>query len=375
MANSTLERTQYMQAHIDDSRQPKLLATLIICVVLAYVAVTLRFVARHKIRASIGADDVWILIALAIATGWVVTQFWCLRMGLGRHITVVKNLAGFMKSAIADELVYCGCNPPIKISILYFYRRIFPSRKLYHVSNGVSAIVWSSAITQAFAIGFQCIPLSSLWTGHPSRCINIAALVTAMAAVQVLTDFVILLLPMPYLWRLKVSREVRLGLLFTFALGGGVCLFGIVRAVAVGNTSHDDPSWNDVPGGIWSIIEVHVGIVCACLPTLRPLVFKSAAESKNIKAISDCDIVNGHFKFFKRLGHSDDNIAHDQPALVRNSFELLNDMQTDQADETRKKSSPFQLPSSHDAGIMITTEVGLSWEQREDGTRKKRADV
>lgn len=128
MANSTLERTQYIQAHIDDSRQPKLLATLIVCVVLAYVAVTLRFVARHKIRASIGADDVWILIALvgepcqqdpsrpismisadlwrvgqAIATGWVVTQFWCLRMGLGRHITVVKNLAGFMKVGISSN--------------------------------------------------------------------------------------------------------------------------------------------------------------------------------------------------------------------------------------------------------------------------------
>lgn len=78
---------------------------------------------------------------------------------------------------------------------------------------------------------------------------------------------------------------------------------------------------------------------------------------------------------FKRLGHSDDNTGHDQFDLIGNSFEPLNDMQTDQADGTRKKSSPFQLPSSHDAGIMITTEVGLSWEQREDGTRKQRADV
>lgn len=128
MANSTAERMQYMQAHIDDSRQPKLLATLIICVVLAYVAVTLRFVARHKVRASIGADDVWIIIALVgepgqqdpsrqssmisadlwrvgqvIATAWVATQFWCLRMGLGRHITVVKDLAGFMKVHISSN--------------------------------------------------------------------------------------------------------------------------------------------------------------------------------------------------------------------------------------------------------------------------------
>lgn len=92
-------------------------------------------------------------------------------------------------------------------------------------------------------MGLQCIPLSSMWTGSARQCINIGTLVTVMAFVrplpsqsikrlgkffaefhvsvlQVLTDFIILFLPTPYLWRLKVSREVKLGLFCTFALGG-----------------------------------------------------------------------------------------------------------------------------------------------------------
>lgn len=64
MAEPTPGDLQYMQAHVDDSRQPNLIATLVLCILFAYVSVILRFVARHKIRASTGVDDVWIVIAL-----------------------------------------------------------------------------------------------------------------------------------------------------------------------------------------------------------------------------------------------------------------------------------------------------------------------
>ena len=33
-----------------------------------------------------------------------------------------------------------------------------------------------------------------------------------------------------------------------------------------------DGPWTDVEPAIWSIVEVCVGILCACLPTYRPLI-------------------------------------------------------------------------------------------------------
>ena len=33
-----------------------------------------------------------------------------------------------------------------------------------------------------------------------------------------------------------------------------------------------DAPWTDVDGGQWSVVELCIGIVCACVPTLRPLV-------------------------------------------------------------------------------------------------------
>ena len=32
-----------------------------------------------------------------------------------------------------------------------------------------------------------------------------------------------------------------------------------------------DATWSDTYGGIWTVVELNLGIVSACLPTLRPL--------------------------------------------------------------------------------------------------------
>lgn len=70
---------------------------------------------------------------------------------------------------------------PIKFSIIYLYRRIFPSRRLDIAAFIVGAVVLAYSFTQAVAMGLQCIPLSSLWTGKPGKCIQIETLFTVMA--------------------------------------------------------------------------------------------------------------------------------------------------------------------------------------------------
>ena len=70
-----------------------------------------------------------------------------------------------------------------------------------------------------------------------------------------------------------------LGGLFVFfsLIGGGlltllsVCVASVIRVPYIARVSLLDPSWSDVYGAIWSIVELNLGIVSACLPTLRPL--------------------------------------------------------------------------------------------------------
>lgn len=50
-----------------------------------------------------------------------------------------------------------------------------------------------------------------------------------------------------------------------------VCVASVIRVPYIAHISLVDPSWSDVYGSIWSIVELNLGIVSACLPTLRPL--------------------------------------------------------------------------------------------------------
>ncbi len=50
-----------------------------------------------------------------------------------------------------------------------------------------------------------------------------------------------------------------------------VCFASVIRVPYIAHISLVDPSWSDVYGVIWSVVELNLGIVSACLPTLRPL--------------------------------------------------------------------------------------------------------
>jgi len=58
---------------------------------------------------------------------------------------------------------------------------------------------------------------------------------------------------------------------FNELTGFSACVASIIRVPYIVRVSLIDPSWSDVYGAIWSIVELTMGIVSACLPTLPPL--------------------------------------------------------------------------------------------------------
>jgi hypothetical protein len=59
-----------------------------------------------------------------------------------------------------------------------------------------------------------------------------------------------------------------------------VCLVSILRLqslVAISNSS--DPTYDNPPAATWSSVETNVGIICSCLPLLRPLVLRWLPDS------------------------------------------------------------------------------------------------
>lgn len=76
-------------------------------------------------------------------------------------------------------------------------------------------------LAQVFFEIFQCVPISSAWDpSETGKCVPYGALVLAMGIVNIVTDVIMLILPMPLLWRLKVSATRKWMLMIMFSLGG-----------------------------------------------------------------------------------------------------------------------------------------------------------
>lgn len=75
-----------------------------------------------------------------------------------------------------------------------------------------------------------------------------------------------------------------------FGLGffGTICAIVRFNFLVIVNNSRD-PFYDSLPINTWSVIEVNVGIVCASLPTLRPL-FSKAQRQRTKQALKVPDV-------------------------------------------------------------------------------------
>lgn len=83
-------------------------------------------------------------------------------------------------------------------------------------------LVWQTCHTIAFvfAIAFQCVPVSAVWTLAPTaKCIDTNGMILAGAALSITEDLVIIALPIPELLKLNLTLRKRISLMLLFALG------------------------------------------------------------------------------------------------------------------------------------------------------------
>ncbi|KAI4260462.1 MAG: hypothetical protein L6R42_004053 [Xanthoria sp. 1 TBL-2021] len=88
---------------------------------------------------------------------------------------------------------------------------------------------------------------------------------------NLLTDILILAMPIPIVWSLQLDRHKKIGVCGLFLLGGFVCIASIMRFYYLESVGKGaDPTWDNVDVTIWSTVEPCIGVVCACLPIMGP---------------------------------------------------------------------------------------------------------
>ncbi|KAK4695498.1 hypothetical protein P7C71_g2266, partial [Lecanoromycetidae sp. Uapishka_2] len=175
---------------------------------------------------------------------------------------------------IASLVLYTICITLVKLSILLFYYRLFGVRKTFRrviVAALALVITWCIAIVLLNIL--QCIPIQAAWIRpYPhSKCLNNNTSLLGTAITNVVIDLAILVLPIEPIWRLNLTLRKKLALTTIFCIGAFICAAAMIRVWAIRNIDQTDVTWSYVRPLTWSAVEISIGITCACLPILQPL--------------------------------------------------------------------------------------------------------
>jgi len=257
-----------------DDRGPTVIAANVVLVILSCSAVALRFLSRKLSGAGYWYDDWVIVAALPFALGINICNFIAVHNGFGQHEADLPSdaLALYLEGLYFDEMIYNTALSLIKFSILLFYGRIFVVKRFRIALWMVGGVVLGWLISMNMVVIFQCSPIHKTWdVMTPGKCINIDAWFLGQAIPNIATDIFILSMPIPMIWKLQIPNTQKVALCGIFLLGGFVVVVSIVRLVTIIELPQKDITWKYVEPGLWSAVEPSMGLVSACLPTMRYL--------------------------------------------------------------------------------------------------------
>ncbi|KAH9883681.1 hypothetical protein F4778DRAFT_788338 [Xylariomycetidae sp. FL2044] len=176
----------------------------------------------------------------------------------------------------------------VKLSVLYFYRRIFFSRTFSILTAIMIGVVGVWTVGFFFAYLFRCgSNFWALWAPLMyllEYCYDSKPLFYTLAISDVITDFIILSLPIFWVWRLNMTTAKRFAVSGVFLLGALEISTGIARLVVYINQGKDFKKNADGIGHlttlmIWTMVELSIAVIAGCLPTIWPLVSKVSLEN------------------------------------------------------------------------------------------------
>ena len=267
---------QYQEEHLYADKTPGLKAVYFLGLFLSVLSVALRIVSRRLARAPLKADDWTIIVAVVLMIGLEATNLvGVYDLGFGRHVVLngAAKVESWLRGLYIYIIFYNFVILLIKNSILLLYHRIFVVPAFQRVVKFCIAFMVLYQISTLVVDIWPCSPIRGFWdTSIKARCVDQVKYFVASASINVFTDVTILLLPMPMVWRLQISLRQKLILCGIFLIGGLVCITTIMRIVSYYQIDYNDVTWSFVNNSYWTNAEVPLSVMCACLPTLRPLV-------------------------------------------------------------------------------------------------------
>ncbi|KAK1976399.1 hypothetical protein LZ30DRAFT_805882 [Colletotrichum cereale] len=246
---------------------------------LALLFVGSRIYTRMAIVKMMGRDD-YVIVASTLCAVAGMTMFSVQSFhGLGKHTLtilekdmVIMRKSSFFQSIISSIAGLALLKVSIGLSLLRLSRSAWYSRVLWALIGFVSAY----SIMAWMTFFFYCQPLEGYWDKslkpmcYPITLFIKFALVNT--AFNIFTDVCFATLPVTIIWTLQMKLRTRIYLIVVLSLGYFAVAMGVIKSfyqIAYGKDMDK------------TFLQLNLGIIAACAPSLKPLVGHALKLSSN----------------------------------------------------------------------------------------------
>ncbi|QDS72116.1 hypothetical protein FKW77_003736 [Venturia effusa] len=270
------------------------IVNIVLMSLVAFV-VSLRLYVRIYLLRWFGLDDVFIIIALIATAGFTTCMILAnVQFGWSRHIWDIplERISAALQVEWAIKMLYATAACFTRQSLLLSYYRLVQDasmksfRRVIHVASIYSVLTMLILLLLNLV---QCDPIRAFWIWPQmpnSRCWDDGILTVGCGIANTVADLMVTIIPIPLIARLDLPGRRRVGAFIFVGTGFLICAAGAARAFYTWRSlvSSYDSTWESYGMFISAAIEINLGVICACVPTLRILFVKFANSA--ISAIS-----------------------------------------------------------------------------------------
>ncbi|KAJ4288002.1 hypothetical protein N0V90_012018 [Kalmusia sp. IMI 367209] len=284
-----------------------------------------RIYVRVFILKMFGIDDWLMIMAMALSITTTALFIKVVTLGMGRHFPEafpMENIGDYFKYLYVYAILIIFAYSFIKLSIGFFLLRLADRTRWRRFLQATLIFLVCFTIASTMAIIFQCIPVRAAYDlalkppyGN-AKCYPIDVFKNIgvfNSSINIATDLLFALLPIPIVWKLQVNVRTKLGLAFCMGLG----LFASATAIYKVPMQYHFFEETDFTGHgswyyIWQQVEMNIGITAANLPTLKPLFatfFTSLRTMASYGSRNNRSALSTPYKATGYLKQTDDTLA------------------------------------------------------------------
>jgi len=281
--------TKFAPFPIETHDQRSLLGVNITFSILPVIAVLLRVLARRISKRALDPSDYCIIVAAVFAVGLegvsISAVFHC---GIGYDHTLpilleygMAPVTLLLKLLIPLQFLWALSLGFSKISILLLYKSVFAVPFVIWTARGAIVFIALWVLGTILAGCLICRPFPMNWdqTIPGGYCGDQVLSFTVTGVLNLLTDVMVLVLPLPYLARLQMRLYKKLVLIGVFSIGFLTCVVSAIRIYTLKSMDFADITYSLPPANIFSGLEPSMAVILACIPLLRPLLGRTAFSS------------------------------------------------------------------------------------------------